>query len=126
MAFFVDALPTIGNKSGIPSNLHMMQHVYRLKTYQLRVKSIFNTDTVLLINQHNFVQCLEGINCMETVVNPNIALLQHYRKELDSKNKKLDSLLKYPDYLIKDTRVWKNLETVIKRTYIALQNIVLS
>ena len=123
MALFVDALPTIGDKSEIPSHLHMMQHVYRMKTYQPNVKSIFNTDTVLLINQHSYVQCLEGINCTKAIVDPNIALLQHYRHKLT--NKKQNPLLKLPDYFIKDTRVWKNLETVIKKTNIALQNIVL-
>ena len=124
MAYFLEALPTIGNKSGIPSYLHMMQNVFRFKIFQPRVKSIFNTDTVLLMNQHEHVQCLEGINCMKIVVNPEIAQLQHYRSELV--NKKQNHLLKLPDYFVKDSRVWKNLEIVIKQTNIALQNIVLS
>ncbi len=124
MAYFLDAVPKIGNKSEIPSNLYMMQHIYRLKIYQPNVKSIFNTDTVLLINQHSYVQCLEGINCIKTVVKPEMSLLHHYRSKLDNKN--LNHVLKLPEYFIKDARIWKNLETVITNMNIALQNIDLS
>ena len=59
MVYFLDSMPTIGNKSNVPSHLHMMQHVFRSNTYERNTKSIINTDTALLLRQHKHYICLK-------------------------------------------------------------------
>ena len=124
MVYFLDDMSTIGRNSQVPSNLHMMQHVYRSKSYEGNTKSISNTDTVLTISAHRHVLCLKGISCKRSV--ENVANTQHYRKGCASNkfsNKKCDEL---KATTIKDTRVWRHLETVKENTNIVLQNITLN
>merc|ERR1719431_168188 len=48
-ALFLDTMPTIGNESrDVPTDLHMMQHIYRAKVHFPIPKSISNTETVLI------------------------------------------------------------------------------
>ena len=122
MVYLLNTMPTVGNDSGVPSYLHMMQHVYRSKIYQPRVKSIVNTDRALLIKQHTHIRCLDGIACKRTIVKPKIAQTQHYRK--GPKEPKLKKLTQSKKNILKDTRILRNLETVMKNTKIALQNII--
>ena len=128
MAQFLDTMPTMGNQSKIPSDLHMMQHVYRSKIYEERlrvkkafgVKSIFNTDTALTLTQHNHHLCLDGvIKCRQIIVDPNLAQTNHYRKGCVSQKLCDES----KENLVKDTRVWRHLQTVINNTNFAFENI---
>ena len=120
MIYFLDTMPTIGNESGVPSYLHMMQHVYRSKIYQPRSKSIINTDTALLIKQHTYIRCLDGLTCQRLEVEPKIAQTQHYRKE---GVRGFTTILKSRKNIIKDLRILSNLENVRAQTQIALKNI---
>ena len=123
MIYFLDTMPTIGNKSGVPSYLHMMQHVYRSKTYHPRRKSIINTDTALLIKQHTHIRCLDGLTCQRKEVEPKIAQTQHYRKEGKEGVRSFKTILKSKKNIIKDMRILSNLENVREQTQIALKNI---
>ena len=121
MVYFLDDMPT---ESEIPSHLHMMQHVYRSKTFEGNTKSISNTDTVLTVNPHRQTRCLKGISCQRFV--ENVANTQHYRRDCAShkfSKKRCDEL---KTNTIKDTRVWRHLETVKENTNIVLQNITLN
>ena len=127
MVYFLDTMPTIGNNSGVPSHLHMMQHVYRSKMYEGNTKSISNTDTVLTVRQHTHYSCLEGVTCMKIRVDPKIAQSHHYRKDCHTRNTvQLERLcaktLEGP--VVKDTRALRHLKTVIQNTDIALKNII--
>ena len=129
-ALFLDAMPTIGNESDItvPSSLHMMQHVFRGRHhFDNIVKSIINTDTALTLNQHTVIECIEGINCHANfMINPKIGQNHHYRvscplgRRYGDKNCKS---LKLEKNIVKDTGVWKHLETVVNNTDTALKNI---
>lgn len=123
MVYFLDTMPTIGNKSDIPLDLHMMQHVYRSKTYDKNTKSISNTDTVLTINHHKHDMCIEEISCQKAKV--ELANSQHYRKDCPTikyyNEKKCE---KFEKNIVMDTTVWRHLDTVIKKTNIALHNII--
>ena len=128
----MDAMPTIGNESEtVPTSLHMMQHIYRGRHhFDNIVKSIINTDTALTLNQHKVIQCIEGIHCDTSfMINPKIGQNQHYRvscplgRRYGDKNCKS---LKLEKNIVKDTGVWKHLETVENNTDIALKNIDLN
>ena len=121
MIYFLDDMPTIGENSKIPSYLHLMQHVYRSKTFEGNTKSISNTDTVLTISAHRHNLCLKGISCQFS--GEKLANCQHYRKDCAHSKEKCDELKATS---IKDTRVWRYLESVIENTNIALQNITLN
>ena len=124
MVYFLDTMPTIGNKSQVPSDLHMMQHVYRSKIYEMNTKSISNTDTVLTVQQHSHYSCLEGITCMKTIANPKIAQSHHYRKDCHTRKLKDHRCAKSQESSVKDTRVLRHLKTVKQNTDIALKNII--
>ena len=86
-----------------------------------RVKSIINTDTALTLRQHIHSSCLEGVACQMIAVDPQLAQSQHYRKGCRRQKLCEDS----PETLVKDTRVWRNLETVINEANVAFKNIFL-
>ena len=122
MVYFLDTMATFENISGIPSFLHMMKHVYRSKNPEGNFKSISNTDIVLTIGHHRHIHCLEGISCKGA--REGIANSQHYRKDCAPNKFNNVSCNKLKATTIQDTRVWRHLETVIKNTNIALQNII--
>ena len=116
-------MPIIGNKSNVPSHLHMMHHVYRSKFHEVNTKSIINTDTALTLRQHKHDICLKGRTCLKIIVDPNLAQLHHYRKECSTEiygDVKCDKMGKT---IVKDTRIHLHLENVIKNSNIALKNI---
>ena len=122
---------SIGNESSnIPASLHMMQHVFRGRNHFPIVKSIINTDTALMLDQHKVMYCLEGIDCNKLfVVNTKIGQLHHYRRSCPLGRNYGDEnceKLKHPENIVKDTEVWTHLETVIKNTNIALKSIHLN
>ena len=122
MVYFLDSMATIENKTAIPSYLHMMQHVSRSKDPEGHFKSISNTDIVLIIGLHRHIHCLEGISCKKREV--YIANSQHYRKDCASNKFNNVQCDKLKATTIQDTRVWRHLETVMKNTNIAFQNII--
>ena len=124
MVYFLDDMSTIGRNSQVPSYLHMMQHVYRSKNFEGNTKSISNTDTVLTISAHRHVLCLKGISCKRSVENE--ANTQHYRKDCASNKFSQKKCEELKATTIKDTRVWRHLETVKENTNIVLQNITLN
>ena len=46
----------------IPENLHMMQHVYRSQ-YSQHAKCLFNTETILTVQQHFIQSCIVSGYC---------------------------------------------------------------
>ena len=122
MVYFLDTMPTIGNKSQVPADLHMMQHVYRSKIYELNTKSISNTDTALTLMQHSHNTCLEGVTCIKTKVDPEFAQTHHYRKDCNTQKK--DAICaRSKASIVRDTRILRHLKTVIQKTKIALKDI---
>lgn len=111
----------------IPKELHIMQHIYRGKIHFQMIKSIANTDTALLLGQHFVYSCLEGIDCMKSLmVNTEIGHTHHYRKSCPlrkSFGEESCEKIKLKEYIVKDIVIWKHLETVIKNTNIVLRNI---
>ena len=128
---FLDTMPTIENESDItvPSSLHMMQHVFRGRFHFDMVKSIINTDTALMLTQHMVSLCVEGVHCDKSfIINPKIGQTQHYRESCPLGGKYNDGErncenLKLEKNIVKDTGVWKHLETVVNNTDTALKNI---
>ena len=122
MVYFLDAMPTIGNKTKVPSDLHMMQHVYRSKIYESNIKSISNTDTALTLKQHSHDTCLEGVPCIRIKADPQFAQTHHYRKDCNTQKK--DAICaRSKASIVRDTRILRHLKTVIQKTKIALQDI---
>ena len=122
---FLDSMPTIGNESkDIPTDLHMMQHVYRGKIHFPVSKSISNTDTALILGQHEIYSCLEGISCVKFDVDTQVGHNQHYRKQCLRKGKEKECEdMQHREHMVKDTRVWTHLETIVKNTKLAMQTI---
>ena len=120
---FLDSMLTNETEiANIPRTLHMMQHTYRVETHLPIIKSISNTDTALLIDQHFVHSCLEGINCNKRfMVTTKVAQLQHYRK---SCQKKVETKCEKINH-VRDTRIWRHLETVVENMNMALKNIIL-
>ena len=124
-------MPTIGNESAnVPKSLHMMQHVYRGNHHFDIIKSISNTDAALVLDQHKVSQCIEGIDCDKTfLVNPKIGQMHHYReicplgRSYGDKNCKKLELKKN---IVKDTGVWRHLDTVVSNVNMALKKINLN
>ena len=113
---------TNGTKNAnIPRTLHMMQHTYRIETHLPIIKSISNTDTALLIDQHFVKSCLVSCN-RSFIVTTEVAQLQHYRKSCQKKVKTECEQINH----VKDTRIWRHLETIVKNMNIALNNIIFS
>ena len=123
MVYFLDTMPTIGNKSQVPADLHMMQHVYRSKIYELNTKSISNTDTALTLMQHSHNTCLEGVTCIKIKVDPEFAQTHHYRKDCHTRKIKDARCARSQASIVRDTRALRHLKTVIQKTKIALQDI---
>ena len=123
-------MPKIGNESrNIPNELHIMQHIFRGKIPFPIIKCISNTETALLLGQHNVHSCLEGIDCQKLIMlNTTIGKNHHYRKSCPlTTNRRFGEKncekLKLKEYFVKDVGIWKHLETVVKNTNIALRNI---
>ena len=124
-ALFLDTMPTIGNDSeNIPTDLHMMQHVFRAKIHFPVPKSISNTDTALILGQHEIYSCLEGVSCVKFDVDTEVGHNQHYRKQCLRKGKEKECEdMKHREHMVKDARVWTHLETIVRNAKIALQTI---
>ena len=97
----------------------MMQHVYRSNIYERQVKSIINTDTALTLRQHRHHLCIEGVTCQNIETDPQLAQSQHYRKGCEGHKLCEES----QETLVKDTRVWRHLETVINKADFAFKNV---
>ena len=122
-------MPTIGNESSnVPKSLHMMQHIFRGNHHFDIVKSISNTDTALMLDQHKVNQCIEGIDCEKTfLVNPKIGHTHHYREicpgDRRSYGDKNCAKIKLKKNIVKDIGVWRHLETVVSNVNMALKEI---
>ena len=118
-------MPTIGNDSkNVPTDLHMMQHVFRAKIHFPVPKSISNTDTALILGQHEIYSCVEGVSCIKFDVDTEVGHNQHYRKQCLRKGKEKECEdMKLREHIVKDARVWTHLETIVRNAKIALQTI---
>ena len=67
--------------------------------------------------------CIEGILCEEFDVDTEVGHLQHYRKGCPDIGDGLCGNLKLAEYMVKDTRVWRHLDTILKNTNLALKSI---
>ena len=65
---------------------------------------------------------MEGVTCESHSVAPSMAHSQHYRADCPGSLRKKCQLT-FRDHIVKDARVWRHLETVVKNTNIALENI---
>ena len=97
----------------IPADLHMMQHVYRTGKYPpvgWWTKCVLNTDIVVTHTQNNVNSCIPGVTCENFFVDHTIAQCQHYRKDC------YPGHCEYKEEVVKDARIWKYLDEVVKRT----------
>ena len=107
----------------MPPGLHMMRHVVRSREYSHHTKCFVNTDTALSLTQHSVATCLEGVACdKKYLVEPGLAHTQHYRSSCPQGVSE-ECQTRYRDHVVTDTRVWRHLDTVVKNTNIALENI---
>ena len=98
----------------IPSDLHMMQHVYRSAIYPPHgwwTKCILNTDNVLTHTQNNINASIPGVPCKNHFVNTTMAHFQHYRHDCYE-----GPSCKYRKEVVKDARIWRYLDQVVERT----------
>ncbi|CAF1141265.1 unnamed protein product [Adineta ricciae] len=97
----------ISHTLGIPSYLHMLQHVYRSGTY-LKVgwyaKSFFNTDHAVTIHNHILLNCFG--RCTKYRINNTLAHVQHYRKDCVKELQKVCQNT-YRKHILLDTSIWK-------------------
>ena len=99
----------------------MMQHVYRSAKYPPHgwwTKCILNTDNVLTHTQNNINACIPGVQCDNYFVDIAMAHFQHYRHDCYE-----GPACEYRKEVVKDTRIWRYLDEVVKRTNYARENI---
>ena len=99
----------------IPSDLHMMQHVYRSALYPPHgwwTHCILNTDNVLTHTQNNINACIPGVSCTNYFVNHSMAHFQHYRHDCYAGGPSCE----YRQEVVKDARIWRYLDKVVERT----------
>lgn len=102
--------------TGIPPYMHMMRHVYRSANYTKPgqyVKCFHNPEKALVLHNHFPLACLGGV-CTSYPVEPDLAHLQHYRRDCVSPLKK--SCDNYKNVSVIDTTIWKHKERVIARS----------
>ena len=120
-AFFLEVM--LNEKfENIPSDLHMMQHVYRSAKYPPHgwwTKCILNTDNVLTHTQNNINACIPGVLCDNYFVDISMAHFQHYRHDCYEQGPSCE----YRKEVVKDARIWRYLDEVVKRTNDARENI---
>ena len=105
----------------IPPGLHIMQNIVRSTKYSTHTKCFLNTETTLSLTQHNAGTCLENVPCFKHVVDTSRAHTQHYRKTCPDPLK--NECKTYKEHVVKDTRVWKHLEYVIKNVKITFDKL---
>ena len=112
-AFFLEVM--LKEKfENIPSDLHMMQHVYRSAKYPPHgwwTKCFLNTDNVLTHTQNNINSCIFGVNCENHFVDTDMAHFQHYRHDCYE-----GPSCEYRNEVIRDARIWRYLDEVVRRT----------
>ena len=55
----------------IPEHLHMMQHVYRSQ-YSQHIKCLYNTETILTVQQHFMQSCIVSGQCGFDVIHGGV------------------------------------------------------
>lgn len=109
--FFDDYITEDEYKPEIPSYMHMLQHIYRMKDVMgsgLYIKSFHNTDLVLALHNHYPFYCVEP--CRNKEIDPNLAKLQHYRKTCV---KEIKNCAKLKDTKVMDTTLWNYKQQLI-------------
>ena len=119
--YFLDDM-TKKATEGIPEYLHMMQHVFRGKSYTTQPKSFINTDNALILGQHFHMRCLNDTGCQRDKVNVNIAHSQHYRRDCPTRLLPICQE-KFRNKVVKDTRIWIHRDQIINNTQIAFKSI---
>ncbi|XP_053202605.1 uncharacterized protein LOC128387433 [Panonychus citri] len=127
-AYFLDDLGVgeqqmkhTGHEPGIPTYLHMLQHVYRSRNYTKPgqyVKCFHNTERVVSLHNHFPLNCFGS--CTTYSINTSLAHLQHYRKDCVGPLKN-SCKTDFRIYTTRDTTIWK-----YKDQLIANSNAVLS
>ena len=105
----------------IPADLHMMQHVYRSAKYPpwgWWTKCVLNTDIVVTHTQNTFNTCIPGVACENYYVDTAMAHFQHYRRDCYE-----GPSCEYRKEVIKDARIWRYLDEVLRRTNDAREKI---
>ena len=112
-AFFLEVM--LEKKfENIPADLHMMQHVYRSAIYPPHgwwTKCVLNTDNVVTHTQNNINSCIPGVACENYYVDHTMAHFQHYRRDCYE-----GPSCEYRKEVVKDARIWRYLDEVLKRT----------
>lgn len=126
--YFLDDMMTGEEKhavheEGIPSYMHMLQHVYRAKNFTKPgsyVKCFHNVDRIVSVHNHFPLNCFG--TCTTYSIDTPLAQLQHYRKDCVGPLKKsCNSDFKL--YTVRDTTIWKHKDELIKRATTALRDL---
>ena len=72
---------------------------------------ILNTDNVLTHTQNNINACIPGVQCDNYFVDIAMAHFQHYRRDCYE-----GPSCEYRKEVVKDARIWRYLDEVMKRT----------
>jgi len=126
--YFLDKMFDMQRKQGyfpdIPSNMHMMQHVYRSNKYNPELfftKAFHNPERGLAMYNHLPTSCLPDGACVNYEVNVNLAQMHHYRKTC--KPALWDVCHKYTNTTVEDTVIWKWKDRVVSGTQGALRQL---
>ncbi|XP_022657968.1 uncharacterized protein LOC111248999 [Varroa destructor] len=108
---------------GIPPYMHMLQHVYRAKNFTkpgAYVKCFHDTQRVVSLHNHFPLNCFGS--CTTYSVPPEIAQMQHYRKDcVGPLQKSCES--EFKSSTIRDTTIWRYKDELITRVTATLQKL---
>ncbi|XP_076355930.1 uncharacterized protein LOC143249629 isoform X2 [Tachypleus tridentatus] len=111
------------HEKGIPSYLHMLQHVYRSKNFTKAgsyVKCFHNTERAVSLHNHFPLNCFG--TCTTYSISTDLAHLQHYRKDcVGSLKNSCKSDFKV--YTTRDTAIWKYKDAVIRQSALVLKKL---
>lgn len=111
------------HEDGIPPYMHMLQHVYRAKNFTkpgAYVKCFHDTQRVVSLHNHFPLNCFGS--CTTFSVPPEMAQLQHYRKDCVGPLKK-SCESEFKSNTVKDTTIWKYKDELITRVTDVLQGL---
>lgn len=118
--FLDDLLHNHGWFEKIPTYMHMLQHVYRVKNFTKPlhyVKCFHDVQKVLTLHNHLPLDCL-GHRCSSLSIKTDDAQLQHYRTDCVGDLRNMCE--KYKEDVVLDTAIWRYEKGLISRAFKAL------
>ena len=108
---------------GVPSYMHMFQHVQRARNYTkpgAYIKCFHDPERVLTLHNHFPLACLGG-SCGSFAIGTEDAQLQHYRADCVRTLRK--SCGEYKNATVRDDTIWRHRDPVVPRVETTLRNL---